>query len=299
MFEWATVILDLQVSYITLLLLCLFADMLLYGVGAQHVINFLAVLDIPMPMPGDTSLVVSSSPEDVTSVPSPATSNVATAPKSPSTPDTFPQPQNQGVDLDSGATESPKDSELPMIPPVEIKEERVEEEKACSGEDQQSLSPKASCGKKRKLSTSCGKKNQKTRAPQIAVEEESDFNPSDAELEETKEPESGLPDVSFQAVEMSAASLKSAERKYYRCPLCPRILPSSRGFNIHVGRKHQVSNYQGNWFCFMFLFLYDDCPFVVLTSMKKKKEGKKKEKKMDSILVAQHTYIVFMRLDQE
>ena len=80
----------------------------------------------------------------------------------------------------------------------------------------------------------------------MAVEEEKECVPSAAKLEETEDSESGLLDISFEATGTLAAVYTPAGRKYYKCPLCPRVLPSSRGFNIHVGRKHQVSNYQGN-----------------------------------------------------
>lgn len=223
----------------------LFADMLLYGVGAQHVINFLAVLDIPLPMSDDTSLLIPSSP-DITSVLLPSSNNVAVAPQSPSTSNDPPRPQNQGAYCDSAATSSSKDSKLLLTPPVEVKADRVQVVKVGDDSDSQSRSPDTPTGTKGKLSSSCPKRNQKIRSSHTAAEEEKEFVPSAAKLEETEDAESGLLDISFEVAGTLAAVHTPAGRKYYKCPLCPRVLPSSRGFNIHVGRKHQVSNYQGN-----------------------------------------------------
>ena len=228
--------------------------MLLYGVGAQHVINFLAVLDIPMPMPDDTSLVVPSAPDNIaSSVASPPTNSVAMPTASPSASAThshITQSQDRGAEFASGGADSPEDSESLIIPPDEIKEESVEEPRVCGDPDHQDPPPpKKPRGKKRKAPSSRKKKKkQKTQVPRIAAEEASDLMPVDAELPEAGESGSSFFGVSsLEAEDMLAESTKSALRKYYRCPLCPRILPSSRGFNIHVGRKHQVSNYQGNF----------------------------------------------------
>ena len=118
--------------------------------------------------------------------------------------------------------------------------------KACDDSDSQSHSPDTLKGTEGRLSSSCPKTNQKTTASAMAVEEEKECVPSAAKLEETEDSQSGLLDISFEATGTLAAVHTPAGRKYYKCPLCPRVLPSSRGFNIHVGRKHQVSNYQGN-----------------------------------------------------
>ena len=225
---------------------CLFADMLLYGVGAQHVINFLAVLDIPLPMSDDTSLLIPSSPNDITSMLLPSANNIAMTPQPPSTSNDPPQPENQGAYCDSAATNPSKNSKLLPAQPVEVKADRAQVVKACDDSDShsQSHSPDSLKGTKGKLSSSCPKTNQKTRASHTAAEEEKECVPSAAKLEETED--SGLLDISFGATGTLAAVHTPAGRKYYKCPLCPRVLPSSRGFNIHVGRKHQVSNYQGN-----------------------------------------------------
>ena len=61
-------------------------DLLMYGVGASRILNFLALLDIPVPPPDDTSLIVPVSEDaevDSTPLPLPPSSTASTTPAAP------------------------------------------------------------------------------------------------------------------------------------------------------------------------------------------------------------------------
>ncbi|XP_070202265.1 zinc finger protein 510-like isoform X2 [Littorina saxatilis] len=283
-------------------------NMLLCGAGGQHVINFLAILDVPLP--GDASLITPPSPPPTTASPNATvtlpgdTSHVmppllycATTPANATV--TLPRMatassnsgelfyQHTGSERDhfSSSSQFPSQpsandeeepsagdsSEMPVVLSNQIKKETVDEVLGTETRDVNSYCNNGVTAAQGRRSESVhkhisGDDGNRTPLPVPGLTRDQSSEPSvqTGAAETIKHPEGKgsstiQRDDEFEETEMSylfdtvteesdeidyEAVRKSAERKYYRCPLCPRVLPTSRGFIVHVSRMHHVNNYQ-------------------------------------------------------
>ena len=238
-------------QFTLLLLICtvwqisvlLVSDMLLNGIGAQYVIHFLAVLDIPVPMQDDAFMVMPSSPGDVTPLQTPqppaveSPGGVIQTPILTSPPPTSSSQVCQPVNL-SGTTTTggslAENSDDLLVQLDDIKHE------AMQGLSNTESLTRSSQNEKQQNKPKAEKQQPIVSSVKSVV---SASQSGGADLDDTEECSSFDPPAEKEDVLPFFEN--STQRKYYRCPLCPRVLPSIRGFQVHVARKHQASQFRG------------------------------------------------------
>ncbi|XP_076457683.1 uncharacterized protein LOC143291614 [Babylonia areolata] len=247
-------------------------NVLLFGAGGEHVINFLAVLNVPLPTPGDTSIMIPPSFNCPWSLKTTATSpSKKDAPSSVTSSAFSSHPPREATPSHKAACDGNARTDAGFGQLVvcmdRIKTEKNEQsgseprnnEKTCSPNVGGEYEQKNACGKKRDeqkggSGTGTGKKRAEQKSGGCGLKKRKAELTDDARPNMTAGPgaeteqEEQKVQVHFDDVpeekETGFAAQKAVPRKYYRCPLCGRVLPSSRGFHIHVGRKHQASNLQ-------------------------------------------------------
>ncbi|KAL8596209.1 hypothetical protein ACOMHN_021249 [Nucella lapillus] len=222
-------------------------NLLLCGAAGQHVINFLAVLNIPKPSVDDTSITTVTSP-----LPHPCPGTMQTMPSneaatSPlSLPSREPSPSAKKTTFPDAVCDRNTVSPL-VIPMDRIKLERDQQEPAEANRRKASKihSPENETPKsqpRRKKRDAAG--DLKNEPPGRKREAEDSAGVVDRTMtEEGEETEDGYFDDGYSQEGFSIMQ-KVVRKKRYRCPVCGTVLPTTRGFHIHVVRKHQASNLQ-------------------------------------------------------